>query len=379
MIFFKELLEKINEAHSEELPFVVYRKPESKSISCWIQNERKIQFLRNYGESGFVMAPFHHAERAVLFSDKNAEIYTCEDKLDFVKDEFNDDGLSMVNRDKEQARHLKLIDKGIRAIQQNQVLKVVLSREEVLELDEFDLVLIFKKLLIKYTEAFVYIWYHPKIGLWIGASPETLIIAKGRKFKTMALAGTKSFLANKEIVWGEKEIKEQKIVTDHIVKELSGMGIEVGSPYNKNAGNLVHICTDIHGELRYEQDMNTLINALHPTAAVCGLPQKKAVEFISANENYNREFYTGFLGEINYKKAQGIGPETEVVPETEAIPETEAVPETNLFVNLRCMQIFQGQKSTAKLYIGGGITSGSVPELEWEETVAKSKVMKAVF
>ena len=47
-----------------------------------------------------------------------------------------------------------------------------------------------------------------------------------------------------------------------------------------------------------------------------------------------------------------------------------------LFVNLRCMQI---KGSTALLYVGGGITKDSIPEDEWEETVAKSKTMLKVL
>lgn len=368
MILFKDLIEKAKKAHSVELPFVVYRKPESKTISCWIQNDRKVHLLDNYEESGFVMAPFLHIEKPVFFSDKNAEIYSCINDAEpgkqgeVVKQDFGFEG-----SEQERINHLNLIDKGINAIRKNQLLKVVLSREEVVDLDHFDLILIFEKLLIKYPSAFAYIWYHPEIGLWIGASPETLIIARGNNFRTMALAGTKLYSGKNEIVWGEKEVREQQIVTDHIVKELSGIEIEVGLPYNKNAGNLVHICTDIHGQLTAEQDLNTLINSLHPTAAVCGLPKNKAVDFISTHEDYDRGFYTGFLGEVNHKN----------ILENESANDT--LPETNLFVNLRCMQIFSEPKATAKLYIGGGITAGSVPESEWDETVAKSEVMKAVF
>ena len=54
-------------------------------------------------------------------------------------------------------------------------------------------------------------------------------------------------------------------------------------------------------------------------------------------------------------------------------------PETILFVNLRCMQLISEPENSAILYIGGGITKASIPELEWEETIAKSKVMKNVL
>jgi isochorismate synthase len=66
------------------------------------------------------------------------------------------------------------------------------------------------------------------------------------------------------------------------------------------------------------------------------------------NEAYKRSYYTGFLGELNIHK------------------------NSNLFVNLRCMEI---KRNNAEIYIGGGITKGSIPEKEWEETVAKSNIM----
>ncbi|HLV50467.1 MAG TPA: chorismate-binding protein, partial [Flavobacterium sp.] len=91
-------------------------------------------------------------------------------------------------------------------------------------------------------------------------------------------------------------------------------------------------------------DVKNLIQNLHPTPAVCGLPKKEAFDFIWENEGYNREFYTGFIG-------------------------IEKENMKDYFVNLRCAQIFQNQ---IQIYVGGGITAESNPEKEWEETELKS-------
>ncbi|MNY68317.1 Menaquinone-specific isochorismate synthase [compost metagenome] len=76
------------------------------------------------------------------------------------------------------------------------------------------------------------------------------------------------------------------------------------------------------------------------------------------NENYDREYYTGFLGELNKKDF------------------TEKKQKSDLYVNLRCMQIKDKQ---AHLYMGCGITKESIPEKEWNESVNKSMTMKSVL
>ena len=102
----------------------------------------------------------------------------------------------------------------------------------------------------------------------------------------------------------------------------------------------------------------SLIRALHPTPAVCGLPRVKANNFILKNENYKRTFYTGFLGELNLKDSESN------------------VQYSQLYVNLRCMEV---DENKASIFVGGGITKDSNAEKEWEETVFKTKTMKRVL
>ena len=103
--------------------------------------------------------------------------------------------------------------------------------------------------------------------------------------------------------------------------------------------------------------MKEIVQLLHPTPAVCGLPKEIAKEFIIENEPYDRGFYTGFLGELNCSF-------------------TNKKASSDLFVNLRCMEI---KNSQAHLYMGCGITKDSIPEKEWEESVNKSMTMKMVL
>ncbi len=349
-----KLLLKIEESKKEGAPFVLYKKTNAKKISALFQNNRDLHYLKFFSESGFVFAPFDGSRKSVIFPMNKCEVYSA--KIPEVLKTNKTDIKENFKSDEEKEDYLLLVKKGIDFLNKNSVKKVVLSRKEEIEIDHFDMKLIFKKLLANYPTTFVYIWFHPEIGTWMGATPETLLQVKGDKYKTMALAGTQNFKGSLDVNWGHKEIQEQRFVTDYIVSELVDEKLKVGAPYSLKAGNLLHICTEITGEISSNMQLDSLINKLHPTPAVCGLPKKEALEFIIKNECYDREYYTGFLGELNM---HGV---------------------SDLSVNLRCMQITPSRSTTEKgkviLYVGGGITVDSDPEREWEETVAKSMVMK---
>ena len=95
-----------------------------------------------------------------------------------------------------------------------------------------------------------------------------------------------------------------------------------------------------------------MLDLLHPTSAVCGMPQEPALDFLRKHEEYDRAFYSGYLGPVNIEN------------------------ETNIFVNLRCMQLLS-QK--AILYAGAGVTIDSDPEKEWQETEMKLQTLLNVL
>jgi len=340
--------DKITEALNAELPFVAYRHPETNTVKGIFQKSTDLYRTKNYVESGFVFTPFDDVNSAVLFPLAESAMYTTILFDIDVKNTCEQLELEAINAER---RHIDLVQKGIDFLKTAGVEKVVLSRKEIIDRSSFNVVEIFKKLLLNYTNAMVYVWFHPKVGLWMGASPETLLKVQDNLFKTMALAGTQSYQGSLDVVWQQKEIQEQQFVTDYIVEKLD-KDVTVSDVKTIKAGSLLHLCTTISGKLSREFTLFKLINLLHPTPAVCGLPKDEAKRFILENEGYDREFYTGFFGELNIDNS------------------------SNLFVNLRCMQVLSKQLA---LYIGGGITSGSIPQKEWEETVAKSKVILKVL
>ncbi len=97
---------------------------------------------------------------------------------------------------------------------------------------------------------------------------------------------------------------------------------------------------------------SVMLKLLHPTSAVCGLPKDPSYEFIKAQENFDRQFFSGYLGPVNLKN------------------------NTSIFVNLRCMQLLN---KFGIAYSGAGVTAYSNPEKEWEETEMKCATLLRVL
>jgi isochorismate synthase len=351
-IFFSEI-QKIFEA---KLPFVIYRKPGEIQVRAYIQNDAQLYNLDDFNTAGFVFAPFHNEEAKIVFPEsKSRRIWTNITNVGGLTLQEPKSNLTQISNPQEiKEKHLNLVKEGLAFIKEGQAKKIVLSWKEVLRIDNFDMLNTFKKMLMNYENAFVYLWFHPEVGMWMGASPERLLHIKNNLLKSMALAGTQLFEGSEKVIWNEKEIKEQEFVTDFLLDQLTGSvsSIKVSKPYTAKAGSLLHIRTDISGTLDSDKTLKDLIDALHPTPAVCGLPKDVATNFILNKEGYHRDYYSGYLGELNVDHT------------------------TNLYVNLRCMKL---KNNEASIYVGGGITIDSNPDEEWAETLSKTGVMRKVL
>jgi len=344
------MLEKAQKAFNDKLPFVIYRNSESNLVKGIFQRNNSLYYAKDYRESGFVFAPFDNRDPSILFPLSESLLYSSK-FLGTPTEGGMDNGRLEPNSESSRAEHMALVKDGIEFLGNNKFKKVVLSRKETVKLGEFKIIETYKKLLNNYNNAFAYCWFHPEVGLWLGATPETLLVVNENTFSTMALAGTMVYDSNKETNWQAKEKEEQQYVTDFILEQL-GSDLMVSKPYTVKTGNLLHLRTDIKGQITKNLTLTRIINLLHPTPAVCGVPKIEAKDYILQKENYRRQFYTGFLGELNFDNT------------------------SNLFVNLRCMQVL---KKHIEIYVGGGITTESIPESEWEETVAKSKVLLRIL
>jgi len=321
---------------SELDSFVFYQTPNSDEIFLLSGPWTKIDMNVNQPLNGFIIS--NSDKSAIYFLEGKGEVISIPYKVNL-----NTKSPSNNNLKKEQ--YLNKAQVFIEACEK-QIDKAILSRIKSNVVKEgnnpFNTYLQICK---SYNHSFNYFFNIPNIGTWMGATPEILIQGNENKCKTVALAGSKSL---KDVIWNKKELEEQQFVMNYIKDKLDNAKVTYGynqSPETITAGNIAHLKTTFN----IETDKNPLelANILHPTPAVCGLPQKEAQEFIKKNEGYDRSFYTGFLGTINTASY-------------------------NLFVNLRCMQIFKNENW---LYIGGGITADSVPDKEWEETELKAQTL----
>tara|TARA_Y100000588_G_scaffold387744_1_gene486268 strand:- start:8045 stop:9160 length:1116 start_codon:yes stop_codon:yes gene_type:complete len=357
--------------YQNQLPFVVYSRAINSIIKCWLQKDDMLHTTLDFTESGFVFAPFDLNDKSILLPETECEHLTLEiSNLDL-----DEDFKTTTIENTGEAEHLQLVTKGIDTIKQEELSKVVLSRKVEKDIVNTNPLTIFKRLFNTYKNAMVYCWYHPKVGLWLGATPELLFKVEGKQLTTISLAGTQPYSETEEVSWTNKEYEEQQIVTDYITKQIEPhtSDIKISEVQTARAGNLLHLKTYIRSRIKAESSLKSVIEALHPTPAVCGFPKEASKQFILKNENYKREYYTGFLGELNLKTSKIRNTNRRNV-ENNAYAVVRK--HSNFYVNLRCMQL---KDEKAMIYVGGGITKDSVPQNEWEETVNKTKTIVNVL
>lgn len=333
--------------HEKEVRFI-----QSKSPPLEIDSLNNIP-----DKSGFIVVPFtpdSSVKSYFIQADKFIKILP-EDIYKTMPESKQDwkinNSSALNNNSKTKEEYCKNVADAVITIRSGILEKVVLSRVKKIKSNTSRNPLkIFYKLCIKYPTAFISLLYIPDTVTWITATPELLISASKNIVQTISLAGTKSIDSMEN--WGEKEKAEQQMVTEYINKILKkyAENITVSGPNEIVAGNVKHLKTSFSATLN--TNLWDLISDLHPTPAVCGIPLNAAKQFIDQTEVCDRKYYAGFLGPCNVDG------------------------DTNLFVNLRCAEIF---KNGVNLYIGAGITKHSIPEEEWEETELKSKTLLFAF
>lgn len=346
--------EDIDTLIAKKQPFAVFRIPGEKKLRFLTQTNGKLRLLTSIaalnGQKGFVIAPFRVSGTCpiVLIEPDVWEEY------DFFPREEKEPAAAVLCEHPEE-KYKECFEDFLQALRSGEFDKLVLSRATTLKRPAaFSPVAAFRSACRRYVHSYVYLCYTPQTGIWMGSTPEIILSGAQGEWHTVALAGTQS-LQNGALPqeWDDKNREEQEYVASYIRKQLHSLGIrpsETG-PYPAFAGTLSHLKTDFRFSLSDPGVLGDLLQLLHPTPAVCGLPKEKAYRFILENEGYDRSYYSGFVGWLD--------------------PESK----TELYVNLRCMNIGE---ELLTLYAGGGLLALSGLEDEWLETEKKLQTMLAL-
>lgn len=303
------------------------------------------------GRRGFVIAPFTPSDGCpILLLDADFEPVEVADDCPL------DARLVDADHAGERSRYAADFGKYHAQLLNGTFSKIVLARSARLTATvHIPPLSLFARACRKYPRMFVALFSTERSGTWLIATPEILISGTHGDMQTMALAGT----MRKECGnWSAKNIQEQRYVETYITECVGQYthDISVEGPYTTHAGDLVHLRSDIRFSLADTSRLGDILNALHPTPAVCGMPKAATRDFIINNESAPRGYYSGFSGLLDSDGS------------------------TNLFVTLRCMKMDDSTNADSyTLYAGGGLLKDSTEQSEWDETEAKMNTMRQIF
>ena len=336
--------------------FALFRLPYEQRCTLVVQTTGEPKELMSCnelaGQQGFVMAPFAASSSHPLLLIRADEITGNLTDLEGLHGLVDMPSLSALEKSVNADYHMNFANFHAQLCNHS-FQKLVLSRSiELPRTGDETPLLLFQRACERYPRMMISLVYTPQSGLWLASTPEILLAGKDRQWQTIALAGTMKY--EEELRWSDKNIQEQRYVATYITHQLEKFTHDFTEegPRTARAGHLAHLRSDFLFSLPDESVVGDLLQALHPTPAVCGLPKQEAFRFIQQNEHHDRSYYSGFMGPL-FLNGQ-----------------------TNLFVTLRCMQLF---RDGYRLYAGGGLLKDSVEEQEWQETETKLDTIRRLF
>lgn len=199
------------------------------------------------------------------------------------------------------------VELATQALKQNRAIKVVLARDSYLSSP-----LTLGATLEHLATRFATTWTFSVDGM-IGASPEMLLQLREREVFSRVLAGTARRRANMNqgeleqlADWlrsSPKNSREHQLAAASAVKALTPITeqLRVSEPFALTLPNVIHLATDIYGQVAGDTGALALVEALHPTAAVCGTPTAAAAQLITELEGMDRERYAGPVGWVDWR------------------------------------------------------------------------------
>jgi menaquinone-specific isochorismate synthase len=191
--------------------------------------------------------------------------------------------------------------------------------------------------------------------VFLGAAPETVATVVGGRFRATAVAGSvargdsedeRKALA-RSLLRSSKDRREHQMCVADMVERLDAVSERVtaqAEPHVLTLTTIQHLETVIEADLRPDQTVLSVLDTLHPTPAVCGLPRDLALDFLLREEGFKRGWYAGPVGWFD-QDGNGV-----FVP---------------------ALRSAVGRGPEWRLFAGAGIVAGSDPRKEWDETRIK--------
>lgn len=272
------------------------------------------------------------------------------------------------------------VELATQALKQKRAIKVVLARDSYLNSS-----LTLGATLEHLATRFATTWTFSVDGM-IGASPEMLLQLREREVFSRVLAGTARRRANMDqdeleqladwLRHSPKNSREHQLAAASAVKALTPITeqLRVSEPFALTLPNVIHLATDIYGQVAGDTGALALVEALHPTAAVCGTPTAAAAQLITELEGMDRERYAGPVGWVDWR---GEGQwcialrSGQVLASTPQLAGTQGGPAGYPMGNQPV--------GSVRIFAGAGIMPDSVAADELAETNAKMAPMRAAL
>ena len=247
--------------------------------------------------------------------------------------------------------------------------KVVLARRSKLNLntpvDTFALV---SRLQSRDPDAYQFVLRHPNGETFLGSTPERLFLCQGGRAVSEAVAGTRARGADDgedaalayDMLLSPKEHEEFAIVREEVRRALGdvadggndGVEVELEKGILRNV-TVQHLYSRLSAPLASGKTEADLLDALHPTPAVCGYPRKAALDTLRAVESFDRGLYSGPLGWISADGAE-------------------------FAVAIRSALVHPDGDEVS-LYAGVGVVGSANAQSEWHELNLKTKPLESLL
>jgi para-aminobenzoate synthetase/4-amino-4-deoxychorismate lyase len=203
----------------------------------------------------------------------------------------------------------------------------------------------------------------------LSASPELFFRIQGDGVTTRPMKGTAPrgrWLAEDEqvaaaLVASRKERAENAMIVDLLRNDLGRIArpgsVEVSNMFEAERYETVwQLTSTVSAELEPSTPLVEVFRALFPSGSVTGAPKVRTMQIIRDLEDSPRGVYCGAIGYLS--------------------PPGSAEPRANFSVAIRTV-VLDAETRLAEFGVGGAITFDSSPEREYEEVLAKARVLTA--